>query len=809
MTVRRLRLWTVLAAVGLLLGALQAFAGTSEFDEGRPRYPVTVSDEAELLRVLAAGLAGDAFGYDANEVLYQVRAAGMPTGDIVPTFYVAYLSGKSFTQVIELRAEGASWRQIVEELGIDAYTLNHMAIPGAVRFTEPEEVPDDVFQDMFICSSLSHVFGIEPDDILGFYEDGWSSIDALAAVEIAYRTQRPVNDFLQERPGQVNWYREAQRAGVDLAEIARESGRCFDNMMPVMAEEPQRADLETLYAVDLVRDRWDVPVETVYRTRYRYLYCPSELLISFYIADLGGCPWYRVGRLYAWDYGRCWGPTIIGLGIPTSRFRHLPIWAGGVVDFYGVDVIVLHNGLLGASLAFGCPLRADFLYVHCDPWFGPSDWIVYCGVYHHYGAPFDDFYGWRRAGHRCHHYRYCHQDYGDYRRSVDWVGRRRVGIIVGEKHSVRHAPAAPRPPSRSSSGAIVGTKPHGEHHAHGAPPAAAGHGAHPVTRPAPRGDVQPGKKVVGKPGASPHPSTPSRPVAKPPKQIKHGVVVAKPPTTSPPTTPKTPTRARPGGSAPKPEVRPAPVSPPKAPSRTIYTKPKQPRQSPEVQPAPASPPKTPSRTIFTKPKQPRQSPEVKPAPASPPKTPIRTIYTTPKQPRRSPEVKPAPASPPKTPIRTIFTKPKQPRQSPEVQPAPASPLKTPSTPVYTRPKEPRRTTTVTTPVPVTRSTTPSTPSRTVYSAPSATARRPTTSYSYSAPRARTPSSGTTSPRARSSWGLRGSSSSRSTISTRPSSSRPTTSVRSTPSARQGAVISGSGNSSRSARSSRSSGRRRR
>ena len=440
MTARSRPIIAVVLAAGLLLAVTASvWAGASY--EPPPRYPVKILNEPELLRVFAAGLVGDAFGYDANEILYQVRATGMPVEDIVPSFYVAYLTGKNFLEVVGLRSDGMTWGAVAEELDLSADTLNRMAIPKAIGFTDPGEVPDDVLQDMFVCSALSYVFDIDPEDIFAYYELGWSSIDVLAAMNLAFYTQQPLDTWLDETPRRIDWYVAARRADVDLGQIAATSGRVLDNLLPVMADEPQRSDLETIYAMEMASDYWDVPIETVRRVRYRYLYCPSEVLVTFYLSHIGHVDYFRIGGLYSWNHWRRWGPTIVALRIPPSHFSGWSIWHGGPVSFHTVDTIVLHDHLLGHALSYGrhVPVR---IYEHYDPWFGPHDAILYCGVYRHYRVPFHDFYSWRRNGRPWHAYHHFGKNYVEWRRNTDFVGRRRVGAIVGSKKPV-HAAVGP------------------------------------------------------------------------------------------------------------------------------------------------------------------------------------------------------------------------------------------------------------------------------------------------------------------------------------------------------------------------------
>ncbi len=466
-TVSRQMSWMVV--LGLVVIGSAWCASTIPPDEGPARYPVTLSDESELLRVVAAGLAGDAFGYDANEVLYQVRAAGMPTADIVPTFYIAHLSGKSFEQVIELRAKGTAWGQVATDLGIDAATLNQMALPRTVQFTDQAAVPDDVLQDMFACSALSHVYKLDPDEVFGYYQDGWSALDVMVAAQLGYRSDRPLRSFLEGSPHRVDWLAAARDAGVDLRAVARASGRCFDNRVPVVGQEGERADLQTLYAVDTVREHWSVPIETVRYARYRYLYSPPELLQVFYVSDLAGCDYWAVSRAYAWTHGRHWGRTLIGLHVPHARLQVLPIWGAGPIDLYGVDIFMLNNALLSCALTFGSPLHASFIYTHFDPWFGPGDAILFWGSYHRHHVPFDDYYRWCRSGRPWHHYEHFDRDRGQLRRDMDWADNRRVGVVLGDRRP-QQEPRVAGPTARNAgfrdgryrpgttAGAIVGER---------------------------------------------------------------------------------------------------------------------------------------------------------------------------------------------------------------------------------------------------------------------------------------------------------------------------------------------------------------
>lgn len=418
------------------VGTIPAVAGD---DDGTPATRLA-TNEAELLLVFSAGLAGDAFGYDAGEIINQAVEIGMPVQDVLPTFYMAYLSGENYLDVSELRAAGASWGDVADKLQVSADALNSLAIPGDFEVTEPKALDDEMYLALFTCSALAHVYGHEPETIFDYYDAGWSPLDVTAAAAISHRTGRDMGDYLRGSGRAVNWYAEARKSGMDLVQLTRDHGRTTEDLVPVMEEEPRDADLETLYAIEMAAENWDVPIDHVRRARYRYLYSPSEVMVAFYVGDVARCDYYRVGRLYAHSHHRRWGPTIVALGIPTSHFSRLTIWSDGRVDFIAVEPVVLNRALLSLSLSFGCPYGWDYFYTRFDPWFTPCDAILYCGVHRRHGVYFDHYYDWVRHDRPRHRYPHFADDYGRHRRSVDWVGSRRVGAITGNRHDSVGAP---------------------------------------------------------------------------------------------------------------------------------------------------------------------------------------------------------------------------------------------------------------------------------------------------------------------------------------------------------------------------------
>ena len=428
-TLRNFSVLTLIVTTAVLVTA-PAMAG--EYDGTRATR--LVSNEAELLLVFSAGLAGDAFGYDGGEIINRAAEIGMPVQDVLPTFYMAYLSGESFTEVSAARAAGASWGDIADKLRVEADALNAMAIPADFEVTEPKLVDDDVYLALFTCSALAHVYGLDPERTFDYYDAGWTPLDVMAAAAIAHRTQADISRYLPEARRQVNWYAEGRQSGMDLVQLTRDHGRTTEDLVPVMAEEPRDADLETLYAIEMAAENWEVPIDHVRRARYRYLYSPSEVMVAFYVGNVARCDYYRVGRLYAHTHHRRWGPTIVALGIPTSHFSQLTIWSDGRVDFVSVQPVVLNRALLSLSLSYGCPFGWDYFYTRFDPWFTPCDAILYCGVYRRHPVYFDSYYNWVRDRRPRRHFPQFVEDYGRHRRSADWVGSRRVGAITGSRH---------------------------------------------------------------------------------------------------------------------------------------------------------------------------------------------------------------------------------------------------------------------------------------------------------------------------------------------------------------------------------------
>jgi len=424
----------ILTAVAF--AALAAFpaVASADDDQGSPATQLATNDQ-ELLLTFAAGLVGDAFGYDAGEVINQAVAIGMPVQDVVPTFYMAYLTGTGFSEVSKLRAAGDSWGSIADSLKLSADTLNAMALPEDFEITDPKQIDDRVYLEMFTCSAIANVYGHAPEDLFASFDAGWSPLDAMAASAISRRTGVAVGDLLHGRARKLDWYNRGREAGLDLVQLTRDHGRCTENLVPMMDEEPADGDLETVYSVELAADYWDVPIEHVRRARYRYLYSPSELMVAFYLGHVSHYDYYRVGRLYCHSHHRRWGPTIVALGIPTSHFSSLTIWSNGRVDFVSVDPFVLDRALLSLSLSYGCPFGPDYFYSRFDPWFTPCDAILYCGAYRRHGIYFDHYYDWRRHDRPRHRYPQFGADFGSYRRSVDWVGNHRVGAITGRRHS--------------------------------------------------------------------------------------------------------------------------------------------------------------------------------------------------------------------------------------------------------------------------------------------------------------------------------------------------------------------------------------
>ncbi len=428
-TLRNFSVLTLIVTTAVLVTA-PAMAG--EYDGTRATR--LVGNEAELLLVFSAGLAGDAFGYDGGEIINRAAEIGMPVQDVLPTFYMAYLSGESFTEVSAARAAGASWGDIADKLRVEADALNAMAIPADFEVTEPKVVDDDVYLALFTCSALAHVYGLDPERTFDYYDAGWTPLDVMAAAAIAHRTQADISRYLPEARRQVNWYAEGRQSGMDLVQLTRDHGRTTEDLVPVMAEEPRDADLETLYAIEMAAENWEVPIDHVRRARYRYLYSPSEVMVAFYVGNVARCDYYRVGRLYAHTHHRRWGPTIVALGIPTSHFSQLTIWSDGRVDFVSVQPVVLNRALLSLSLSYGCPFGWDYFYTRFDPWFTPCDAILYCGVYRRHPVYFDSYYNWVRDRRPRRHFPQFVEDYGRHRRSADWVGSRRVGAITGSRH---------------------------------------------------------------------------------------------------------------------------------------------------------------------------------------------------------------------------------------------------------------------------------------------------------------------------------------------------------------------------------------
>lgn len=419
-------------SLAALAVAVQAAPATSVAQ----RHAVSLSNEEDLLEVFAAGLTGDAFGYDANEVLYLASTVKMPSSDILPAFYVSFLSGTNIMQVISQRTQSKTWGEIAEAQGVTADALNRLSIPEQVQITAPKDMPDSVLQDLFVCSAVSQVFNLHPDEVFGYYQQGWLSRDVLAAAEIGYRTGRGLDAYLKGSLRRVDWFQEARGAGISMAEVARYNGRCFDNQVPLVSGTPQRGDVETLYATELVTRNWSVPAERVQYARWRYLYTPSELLIAFYVGDLAGVAEDRVGRLYAWDNWRRWSLTLADLKIPASRLVDLPVFRNGRVDLENVDEDDLSRALLSAALATGADsnVRTEYLYTHIDEHFWPSDAILYCGVYWHYGVAFGDYYDWCWAGRPWWSFPYFGRDFGRLPCYRDWDRGRHWGFIMGDMH---------------------------------------------------------------------------------------------------------------------------------------------------------------------------------------------------------------------------------------------------------------------------------------------------------------------------------------------------------------------------------------
>ncbi|NSW55454.1 MAG: hypothetical protein HPY44_05535 [Armatimonadetes bacterium] len=427
----RTTLHSVLRLV-LALGLIAVLTGAYGQEGAPPRYPIAVTDTDDLVQLATIGVVADTFGYDGLEMLYQVRAMDMPTADIIPVFTLSYLSGESYRRVVEQRVEGKTWAQIAENLKIELEAFNDLVLPASFRFTTLSSVPDDVMLDMMTCSALALSLGQDPDRIMDLYRKGWHPLDVLTAAQIAHRSGRQVSVLLSGTPRAIDWYKVARDAGVDLARMAAEGGRLRDNMEPLVREQAQRSDLETRYALEIAAENYKVAYETVRDVRYRYLLSPSEVVITFYLSDLGPYDPYRVARYYVWDGWRSWGPTIVGLGIPRRHFADWSIWVGGSIDFLAIDAWVLRDALLGHALYHGGFVPVP-VYSYYDPWFTWRDAIFYGGIYHRHHVPFKEYYQWRRSGRSWRDYPHYSRDRADYQRETDILHGRRVGIIEGHK----------------------------------------------------------------------------------------------------------------------------------------------------------------------------------------------------------------------------------------------------------------------------------------------------------------------------------------------------------------------------------------
>ncbi|MBP8950773.1 MAG: hypothetical protein KBI47_00170 [Armatimonadetes bacterium] len=415
-------------SLGLIAGLTAAYG-----QEGAPpRYPVAIADTNALVQLATVGVVADTFGYDGLEMLYQIRAMDMPTADIVPVFTLSYLSGESYRKVVEQRVEGKTWAQIAENLKVELDALNDLVLPAAFRFTTLSTVPDDVMLDMMTCSALALSLGQDPDRTMDLYRVGWHPLDVLTAAQIARRSGREVAVLLSGTPREIDWLKVARDAGVDLALMAAEGGRVRDNMEPLVREQAQRSDLETRYALEIAAESYKVPYETVRDVRCKYILSPSEVVITFYLSDLGPYDPYRVARYYVWDGWRSWGPTIVGLGVPRRHFADWSIWVGGSVDFLAVDAWVLRDALLGHALYHRGFVPVP-VYSYYDPWFTWRDAIFYGGIYHRHHVPFSEYYHWRRSGRSWRDYPHHIRDRADYLRETDILHGRRVGIIEGHK----------------------------------------------------------------------------------------------------------------------------------------------------------------------------------------------------------------------------------------------------------------------------------------------------------------------------------------------------------------------------------------
>jgi len=428
----------ILAVVVIASFTLPAIADTSSKDDG-PRYERGIRSERDLLDVFAAGLVADAFGYDASEILRQVESEDIPTQDIIPVFYASYLSGRSFQRVVELRADGKDWGPALTKLGISADTLNDMIIPDDISVTNLNDVPDQVFEDLFVCSAVSQVFDLDPDEVFDYYDAGWSSLDVMAAAQVAYRSNHRISSYLQGDAKRVDWYYIAKDEDIDLKQIIKDQGRLFDNITPILSDKPEQGDLETGYAADIAVRNWDVPLSDVQYARYHYLLSPSELLQVFYVSNVQRCGWEWVVKVYTRDSYYRWGPALVVLDVPFRNFSELSIWENGRYDYVTVDPWMLDYALLGYALTYRTSFNIGFYFSTFDPWYSPYYALDYCGAWHRWGIPYSDWHSW----HNDHPSRpwwdnpYHSKDYGDFRRSHDWADGRRVSIVVGDRERNR------------------------------------------------------------------------------------------------------------------------------------------------------------------------------------------------------------------------------------------------------------------------------------------------------------------------------------------------------------------------------------
>jgi hypothetical protein len=454
--------WLSAVTVGALL-ALVPVATWAEGarDSGPPRYQARINSEDALLQTLAAGLVADALGYDANEVLNSVAKTNMPLEDIVPVYMVSYLSDRSYVAVVDKRTDGDKWGAILDEFRVSPEDLQALQIPRDVEVTDLRTVPDGVLEDLLVCAAVSEVFDVDPDEVYGYYQDGWSATDVLAAANLAYRSRETMATLLSGKAVRVDWYREAGQLGIDLSRVARDNGRCFDNTTPVLSKEPGRGDLGTTYAADAAVRIYEAPLADVQELRYRYLLSPSEVLSVLYVARTCGRPYWEVARVYGWDHWHAWAPSLVVLRVPMSHFASVGVWRELPLDFYAIDPWELDRVLLGLSLSLGGAFTFDFYHSTFYPWYDPWDPILYCGLHWRHGWGWDDYHSWRREGRPWRDHPTIGKDWGDWRSSRDWAGGRVVGVVVGDQDREHQRRAWDRPP-RNWDRAYGPTAPGGE-----------------------------------------------------------------------------------------------------------------------------------------------------------------------------------------------------------------------------------------------------------------------------------------------------------------------------------------------------------